>query len=163
MKSNKNPTLPERDEEEDEADISMISFLTTEGSMRSVDGGRRLSRRSMEWFQQETSLEVGPLPVDLKKPGSRRMSGLIGRNGEIRDDFIVKRQSINKPTLLGKLKTMPMLADLTAANEIHHVDGWVLTQLIVSGYAKMSTKIDELNKINVFPIADGTCTTVLFC
>ena len=27
--------------------------------------------------------------------------------------------------------------------------------LLVSGFAKMSSKIDELNKINVFPIADG--------
>ena len=35
------------------------------------------------------------------------------------------------------------------------MDGWVFAMLLVSGFAKMSSKIDELNKINVFPIADG--------
>lgn len=50
---------------------------------------------------------------------------------------------------------VPQLADLADASMITEVDGLVLTQLIVSGFAKMSGKIDELNKINVFPIADG--------
>ena len=35
------------------------------------------------------------------------------------------------------------------------MDGWVFAMLLVSGFAKMSSKIDELNTINVFPIADG--------
>jgi dihydroxyacetone kinase-like predicted kinase len=51
------------------------------------------------------------------------------------------------------LKTIPLLADLTT--EITVVDGWVLTQLFLSGFARMSTNIEELNKINVFSIADG--------
>jgi hypothetical protein len=63
----------------------------------------------------------------------------------------VKRQSVNKP--VATLKTIPLLADLTT--EITVVDGWVLTQLFLSGFARMSTNIEELNKINVFSIADG--------
>lgn len=121
-------------------------------SMESVDKGRRLSRASQKWFQAETDLKVGELPPETAKQ-LRRASGLIGKNGEIRDDFIVKRQSINKP--VAALDEIPQLADLSRAHEMTQVDGYVLTQLIVAGYAKMSSKIDELNKINVFPIADG--------
>lgn len=103
-----------------------------------AENGRRLSRASVEFFQRET------------KRQSTTSDFLINAEGKVNDDFIRKRASVNKPAVL---KSIPMLADLTT--EIRRVDGWVLTQLLLSGYAKMSTKIDELNKINVFPIADG--------
>jgi hypothetical protein len=112
------------------------SMLTPRSSIVSA-GQRRVSRASFNFFQQETAFESE--------------GGLIGRDGKVRDEYIVKRQSVNKPAIL---KQIPLLADLTT--DIETVDGWVLTQLLVSGFAKMSTKIDELNKINVFPIADGT-------
>ena len=102
------------------------------------DNDRRLSRASVEFFQRET------------KRHSTTSEFLINADGKVNDDFIRKRASVNKPAVH---KSIPMLADLTT--EIRRVDGWVLTQLLLSGYAKMSTKIDELNKINVFPIADG--------
>jgi hypothetical protein len=107
-------------------------------NMEDVSKGRRLSRVSIEFFQRET------------KQHSTSGDFLIGQDGKVNDDYILKRASINKRTVL---KSIPMLADLTS--EIRRIDGWVLTQLLLSGYAKMSTKIDELNKINVFPIADG--------
>lgn len=142
----------ETEEEEDAAASTEPHLIDS-----SVDKGRRLSRQSYEWFQKETNLQVGLLPQEeVTRISRRRSSGLIGANGELRDDFIAKRQSINKPVLFQQLRSIPLLADLTAAKQIVEVDGSVLTQLIVSGYAKMSTKIDELNKINVFPIADGT-------
>ena len=106
--------------------------------MVDIDGGRRVSRASFNWFQQETATTLD---------GGH---GLISQDGKLRDEYIVKRQSVNKPATL---KTIPMLADLTT--DITMVDGWVFTQLFLSGFAKMSTKVDELNKINVFPIADG--------
>jgi len=127
-----NKTMTDSDEEREIEELAqMTSMLTPRGSM--VNAGRRVSRASLQFFQQETSV-----------------AGLIGRDGKVRDEYILKRQSVNKPALL---KSIPLLADLST--EITVVDGWVLTQLLVSGFAKMSTKIDELNKINVFPIADG--------
>ncbi|KAL3916637.1 MAG: hypothetical protein SGARI_007918, partial [Bacillariaceae sp.] len=107
-------------------------------NMDDVSQGRRISRASVEFFQRET------------KRHSTTSDFLINADGKVNDDYILKRASVNKPAVL---KSIPMLADLTS--EIRSVDGWVLTQLLLSGYAKMSTKIDELNKINVFPIADG--------
>lgn len=127
------------EEREIEELVQVTSMLTPRGSMVEVDGGRRVSRASFNFFQQETAVEAA---AD---------GGLIGRDGKLRDEYIVKRQSVNKPATL---TTIPLLADLTT--DIHTVDGWCLTQLLLAGYAKMSTKIDELNKINVFPIADGT-------
>jgi hypothetical protein len=110
--------------------------------LHEVSNGRRLSRASMVFFQRETKRHSSIAVVDNIH--------LIGQDGKLRDDYILKRSSINKPAVL---KSIPALADLTT--DIISVDGWVLTQLLLSGYAKMSTKIDELNKINVFPIADG--------
>lgn len=101
------------------------------GSLASED--RRLSRASIKFFQDQTA-----------------QLSLVGKDGKLSDDYILKRQSINKPATL---KSIPLLADLTS--NITEIDGWVMTQLLVSGYAKMASKIDELNKINVFPIADG--------
>lgn len=116
----------------------MMSSLTPRGSIVDVDGGvRRVSRASFNFFQNETAMETTD-------------HGLIGKDGQVRDEYIVKRQSVNKPAVL---KQIPLLADLTM--DITTVDGWVLTQLLLSGFAKMNTKIDELNKTNVFPIADG--------
>ena len=73
-----------------------------------------------------------------------------------RGRYVLGRTEINKPQ---GIETVPQLADLTT--EITEIDGKVLTQLVLSGFAKMSTKVDELNKINVFPIADGE--TRLLC
>ena len=130
--------MADSDEEREIEQLAQVSsMLTPRSSMIDVSGGRRVSRASFNFFQHETTVERGD-------------HGLIGRDGKVRDEYIVKRQSINKPAIL---KTIPLLADLTT--DIRVVDGWVLTQLLLSGFAKMSTKIDELNKINVFPIADG--------
>lgn len=124
------------DEEREIEELAQVtSMLTPRGSL--AGRGRRVSRASFNFFQQETSLESTD-------------RGLIGKDGKIRDEYIVKRQSVNKPATL---KTIPLLADLTT--DITRVDGWVLTQLLLCGFAKMSTNVDELNKINVFPIADG--------
>ena len=137
-KRKENSAMADSDEEREIEQLAQVSsMLTPRSSMIDVSGGRRVSRASFNFFQHETTVERGD-------------HGLIGRDGKVRDEYIVKRQSINKPAIL---KTIPLLADLTT--DIRVVDGWVLTQLLLSGFAKMSTKIDELNKINVFPIADG--------
>lgn len=125
-------TSEERDLAQIERLVGVETMLTPRSSITDVSG-RRLSRASINWFQREIEER-----------------GLIGGDGKLRDDYIVKRQSVNRPAAL---KSIPLLCDLTA--DVHHVDGWVLSQLLLSGYAKMATKIDELNKINVFPIADG--------
>lgn len=48
-----------------------------------------------------------------------------------------------------------MLVDLKDADTMTRVDGRVLSQLFISGYAKLGSKVDLLNRINVYPIADG--------
>lgn len=103
---------------------------------------RRLSRASVKFFQLETSTRN----LYCEK------HGLIDSEGKISDDYILQRQSVNRPATLN---TIPLLCDLTTSSKITHVDGWVFTMLFVSGYAKIFSKTDELNTINVFPIADG--------
>jgi hypothetical protein len=78
--------------------------------------------------------------------------GLIGNDGKIRDEYILQHQSVNRPATLTNI---PFLCDLMTASSITKVDGWVFTMLLVAGFAKMSSEINELNSINVFPITDG--------
>eukprot|EP00536_Pseudo-nitzschia_multiseries_P014574 jgi/Psemu1/291526/fgenesh1_pg.727_\ len=115
---------------------------------------RRASRASFNFFQRETSKQYGfDLPVATTKQAGRRNS-FIGQDGKIQDDYIQKRVSLNKPTTLLKDK-VPMLVDLAEADTITRVDGNVLGQMFVSAYVKLSGNVNYLNKINVFPIADG--------
>ena len=85
------------------------------------------------WFREQTGV-----------------GGLISEDGRLSNDYVLGRMAANTAF---SLETVPQLADLTT--EITCVDGKVLTQLVLSGFAKMNTKINELNKINVFPIADN--------
>jgi hypothetical protein len=122
---------------------------------------RRLSRASVKFFQSETStrnlsflsatgISSRHLAAGLALDGCEL--GLIGDDGKIRDEYILQRQSVNRPATLTNI---PFLCDLTTASSITKVDGWVFTVLLVAGFAKMSSEINELNSINVFPIADG--------
>lgn len=122
-------------------DAHIDDMMSSMSILQDVSSGRRLSRASMEFFQRETKRHSVAASKDFL---------LIDNDGKLRDDYILKRASINKPAVLNSI---PLLADLTT--KITSVDGWVLTQLFLSGYAKMSTKIDVLNQTNVFPIADG--------
>jgi hypothetical protein len=106
---------------------------------------RRLSRASVKFFQDETSIRSLSI-------GSTSDGGLVDSEGRVRDEYILQRQSVNRPA---KLDKVPLLCDLTTSSKITHVDGWVFAMLLVSGFAKMSSKTNELNAINVFPIADG--------
>ena len=92
----------------------------------SVGGGRRVSRASLAWFQSQTA---------------ENTAGLITGDGKLSDDYILKRQSVNRPAML---KSIPRLADLSA--EITQVDGWVLTQMFLSGFAKMAKQVGESRK-----------------
>lgn len=49
--------------------------------------------------------------------------GLIGADGKVRDEYILQRQSVNRPAKLNKI---PLLCDLTTASEITEVDGKIL-------------------------------------
>lgn len=144
--------------EEDERLIEEFAMLASTTSIASVDNDdeegttapgrrRRPSRASINFFQRETSKQIVAEP-------SRRNS-FLGLDGKVQDEYIRKRASLNKPTTKALLDSIPALADLTQAESITRVDGNVLAQLFVSGYAKLGTKVDYLNKINVFPIADG--------
>jgi len=115
---------------------------------------RRASRASFNFFQRETSKrDDEDLPAATAKHSSRRNS-FIGQDGKIQDNYIQKRASLNKPTTLLK-DNVPMLVDLAEADTITRVDGNVLGQMFVSAYAKLAGNVDYLNRINVFPIADG--------
>jgi dihydroxyacetone kinase-like predicted kinase len=114
-------------------------------AMKVARRDRRLSRASVKFFDLETSIRN--LSISSTSEG-----GLIDSEGKVRDEYILQRQSVNRPTTLNKV---PLLCDLTTSSNITNVDGWVFSMLLVSGFAKMSSKINELNAINVFPIADG--------
>jgi len=137
---------------EEFAMLASANTSTTDGDAPQ----RRPSRASINFFQRETSKQQElPLKVeDLPPRRSSRRNSFIGLDGKVQDDYIQKRASMNKPTNLLK-DDLPMLADLTEAENITRIDGNVLAQLLVSGYAKLGSKVDYLNRINVFPIADG--------
>lgn len=143
-----------------------IDYISeTVSSTISDSRSRRPSRASIKFFQTETStrkLSLASATSAVTGISTRSFArglaldgcdhGLIGADGKIRDEYILQRQSVNRPATLTKI---PFLCDLTAASSITEVDGWVFTMLVVSGFAKLSSKINELNTINVFPIADG--------
>jgi len=123
------------DEISDDILESLAGTIASSSITKSVGGGRRVSRASLRWFQEQTA---------------EHTAFLITGDGKLSDDYILKRQSVNRPATL---KSIPRLADLST--DIASVDGWVLTQLFLSGFAKLAKQTGELNKINVFPIADG--------
>ena len=92
----------------------------------STDSHRRASHSSIQFFQEYTS----------EAP-------------KLDDEYITKRQTINKPQALKSIPVLNLTQDVTI------IDGWVLSQLFLSGYAKMAQKIDKLNCVNVFSFADG--------
>ena len=151
---------PDSEEDEDDERILEIvsTLMTPRSSMVAHPGGvRRLSRASVKFFQTETSTRKLSIASDAS---TRNLvacldgcdHGLIGSDGKVRDEYILQRQSINRPATLNKI---PLLCDLTTSDTITEVDGWVFTMLLVSGFAKVSSRVKELNAINVFPIADG--------
>jgi len=116
--------------------------------------GRRRSRASMNFFQRETSKLTSTGQETAEVATSRRRNSFIGVDGKVQDEYIAKRASLNKPDK-SLNDIVPMLADLTQANTLTRVDGKVLSQLFISGYAKLGSNVDLLNRINVYPIADG--------
>lgn len=96
-----------------------------------------------------------------------KRNSFIGQDGRVKDEYIAQRAVINKAgrnsdKLLfdtdGSEDAATAAAKMTIADltkDIVRVDGRVLAQLLLSGYARLNSKVDELNRINVFPIADG--------
>ena len=79
---------------------------------------------------------------------------LIGADGQLREQYVLGRVGANKAS--GADEIAAALADAAdlAAGPVTEVDGRVLTALIVAGFARLSARADELNAINVFPVAD---------
>ena len=102
---------------------SVLSGSFTGSITESVGGGRRVSRASLAWFQRQTAANT---------------AGLITGDGKLSDDYILQRQSVNRPAVL---KTIPRLADLSATIDV--VDGWVLTQMFLSGFAKLAKQVGK--------------------
>jgi len=126
-----------------------VATVSTRGPLK------RPSRASVEFFQSETS-KRSSLPDQQHHPTSNRRNSFLGLDGKVQDNYIAKRADLNKPTDSSRLgEVIPVLADLSQAASITKVDGNVLGQLFLSGYAKLGSKVAYLNKINVFPIADG--------
>ena len=73
---------------------------------------------------------------------------LIGVDGQLREQEVLGRDIVGARGRVGA-----DAADL-AAGAVTEVDGRVLTSLIVAGFARLSSRADELNAINVFPVAD---------
>ena len=107
------------------SNTSVLSGSITGSITESVGGGRRVSRASLAWFQRQTA---------------ENTAGLITGDGKLSDDYILQRQSVNRPAVL---KTIPRLADLSAT--IDQVDGWVLTQMFLSGYAKLAKQVGKFH------------------
>ena len=113
------------------SNTSVLSGSITGSITDSVGGGRRVSRASLAWFQRQTA---------------ENTAGLITGDGKLSDDYILQRQSVNRPAVL---KTIPRLADLSAT--IDQVDGWVLTQMFLSGYAKLAKQVGKCLQFEVAP------------
>ena len=79
---------------------------------------------------------------------------LIGVDGQLREQYVLGRVGAN--TSSGADDIAAALADAAdlAAGAVTEVDGRVLASLIVAGFARLSSRADELNAINVFPVAD---------
>ena len=82
-----------------------------------------------------------------------------------KDNLILREKSIVETDIKYRtISNVPILADLTNANEIKEIDGFIFSQLCVAGYLNLLSKKAHLNKINVFPIADGdTGTNMVIC
>lgn len=149
-----NPALNHDNEDKDEDDQHLVEEFAKRLSFESTDGpelNRHASRSSVIFFQNETSRRSSH---QSQPEAGRKRNSFLGLDGKVQDDYIAKRADLNKPTdKLGD--KIPALADLTQAATITKVDGNVLAQMFLSGYAKLGSKVDFLNKINVFPIADG--------
>ena len=109
---------------------SVLSGSFTGSITESVGGGRRVSRASLAWFQRQTAANT---------------AGLITGDGKLSDDYILQRQSVNRPAVL---KAIPRLADLSATIEV--VDGWVLTQMFLSGYAKLAKQVGKCHSMYMY-------------
>ena len=109
---------------------SVLSGSITGSITESVGGGRRVSRASLAWFQRQTADNT---------------AGLITGDGKLSDDYILQRQSVNRPAVL---KTIPRLADLSATIDV--VDGWVLTQMFLSGYAKLAKQVGKCHSMYMY-------------
>jgi len=116
-------SLPSLQQPRGSSTSSVLSGSITGSITESVGGGRRVSRASLAWFQRQTAANT---------------AGLITGDGKLSDDYILQRQSVNRPAVL---KTIPRLADLSATIEV--VDGWVLTQMFLSGYAKLAKQVGK--------------------
>ena len=110
-------------------DLHVSVFLAGSITAQSIGGGRRVSRASLAWFQKQTA---------------ENTAGLITGDGNLSDDYILKRQSVNRPATL---QSIPRLADLSS--EITQVDGWVLTQMFLSGFARLAKQVGESNSLPI--------------
>ena len=82
-----------------------------------------------------------------------KRNSFIREDGRVKDEYIIQRANKTE-SHSDKMEASKMtIVDLT--QDIDRVDGMVLSQLFLSGYARLNAKVDELNRINVFPIADG--------
>jgi hypothetical protein len=159
MPSTNNPASNDGDYGDDNPLVEQFAMLSSGEDVVNGDEvlGRRRSRASINFFQRETSklASTPATPAPAATSTGRRRNSFIGLDGKIQDDYIAKSASLNKPDKSLLQTTVPLLADLTKAESITRIDGAVLSQLLISGYARLNSKVDELNRINVFPIADG--------
>lgn len=140
---------------EDTDDLRLIEDIARTlsfGDDEAVRCVNEASRASFEFFQSETRRWRS----HFNQPSSRRQrNSFLGLDGKVQDDYIAKRVELNKPADKRLGDRIPTFANLSKAESITEIDGNVLAQLFLSGYAKLGSKVDYLNKINVFPIADG--------
>jgi hypothetical protein len=142
-----NNAVSDDDDDDDIHLVEQFAMLSSEEDI--VDGDEVLGRRRSE-TRKSASTPANPAPAL-----AGRRNSFIGLNGKIQDDYIAKRASLNKSDKSLPQTLVPLLTDLTKAESITRIDGVVLSQLFISGYARLSTKVDELNRINVYPVADG--------
>ena len=136
---------------------------------------RRRSQASMEFFQRATRRPSSAVsgvssdgePQEQEQRRRSKRNSFIGVDGKIQDRYIAQRAALNKPettTVLGLShnngtrppQPLPLPVDLlTHAETMTTLDGTQLAYLFLCGYARLSSKVAELNRINVFPIADG--------
>ena len=107
---------------------------------------------------EELLSAVAALPADQR---ARLQAALSTPAAATRtfDSFLVERADglRGKEASAKKLIAVPVLCDLAEARS--EMDGLAFSQLLAAGFVKLLSCKAHLNKINVFPIADGDTGT----
>jgi hypothetical protein len=105
---------------------------------------------------QERPIDVRAFLANALKEGRAPMNSAVNFE-EVSFEEILRQRAKTVGKLGVLANSLPILADLT--QPLTQIDGKAFTMLCLAGFIKIADNKAELNKINVFPIADGDTGT----